>query len=111
MFGKQGEYEIPNSPGSSVFLNCRVGHLLTGISLIPLSGQGPSPLDKVIEDWCVLALTETEGTPLSAPLMGHLDFPVPVDYSGIKRCRFLSSLPSQEDSFCLRTLLLCMFHG
>lgn len=94
------------------------GHLLTGISLIPPSGQGASPLDSVTEGWCILALTEAEGPPLALLLqrVAQIASSNGLSWLGIKKCSFLfvcfkSVLPAQESSSCLGTLFLCVFSG
>lgn len=73
-------YAIPSPTGSLVLLHCRIGHALTGISLISPSGQGPPLLDRVTENWCILALTEAHGAPLALLPNGSSRFQVPVDY-------------------------------
>ena len=73
-----------------------------------------SSLDRVTEDWCMLALKQLKGPLWLCSLDGSPRFPVPVDYPwlGIKKCRFLKScLLSQETFSCLGTLFLSVFYG
>ena len=58
-------YPVPNPAASLLFLDCPRGHLHTGISLTPPSGQGPSSLYRIAEDRHLLALKEAEAALLT----------------------------------------------